>query len=353
MNGASLLAVLLCGLSFIYSTALTGSTPRYTVDLDLNPQDRWKQVGLDYAPILKVVKQEILKHYHISKELLEIADKIGSNLNKYIPDPFSGELLGLANSSQIPIPELVLINLLYEITAFCTSIVAENNTGQILHGRNLDYYIVPDLSSVVIDVDFKRSGKTVYTGTTFAGYVGLLTSQKPGVLTVTINERNKGNLLENLLDLLLSNYSMVSFAVREMLDGPIQSFSSAVVHLAYQVKLVSPCYIIVGGVSTLEGVVITRNRVSALDIRQLDLVSGEWFVIETNYDGWNTPPPSDDRRDPAIGMLDKLGREITLDTLYGVLSREPVCNSGTIYTTVMSAADPTAYSTHVRNNDCS
>ena len=330
----------------------SSTTPRYTIDLDLDPQDRWKQVGQDYALNLQAIKQEILKLYHIPKELLKIADKVGSNLQKYIPDPFSGELLGLARSSKLALSELVLVNLLYELTAFCTSIVAENNTGQILHGRNLDYYILRNLSTVVIDVDFKRAGKTVYTGTTFAGYVGLLTSQKPGVLTVTINERNKGNLFENLLDLLLSNYSMVSFAVREMMDGPVESFSSAVIHLAYQVNLVAPCYLIVGGVSTLEGVVITRDRVSALDIRRLDLVSGEWFVLETNYDGWSTPPPSDDRRDPAIKMMRKVGRVVTLDTLYSVLNRAPVCNSGTVYTTVMSAADPAAYSTHIRNNDC-
>ena len=350
MNSSLLVIFFWALFSIVFAS---DTTPRYTINLDLSPQDRWKEVGKDYASYLQDIKQDILKHYHIPKEVVKIADKIGSDLHKYIPDPFSGELLGLAAACHIPPSELMLINLLYELTAFCTSIVAENNTGQILHGRNLDYYILRNLTSIVIDVDFKRAGKTVYTGTTFAGYVGLLTSQKPGVLTVTINERDKGNMFENLLDLLVNNYSMVSFAVREMMDGPVKDFSSAVIHLAYQVNLVAPCYLIVGGVSTLEGVVITRDRVSAVDIRGLDLVSGDWFVLETNYDGWSTPPPSDDRRDPAIHMMGRLGRGINLDTLYSVLNRAPVCNPGTVYTTVMSAADPAAYSTHIRHNDCS
>ncbi|KAI6659921.1 hypothetical protein LOD99_14261 [Oopsacas minuta] len=340
-------------INFCGYNVLSIGTPRYSINLDLNPPERWKKVGQDYANILKNFKQDILEHYHIPKELVNIADKIGSDLDKYIPTPFSGEMIGLADTSNIPLSEIVLANLLYELTAFCTSIVAQNNTGQIIHGRNLDYNLMKELKPLVIDVDFMRGGKIVYTGTTFAGYVGLLTAQKADVLTITLNQRNEGNILENLLDLLLTNHSMVSFTVRDTLDNPNVTFQSAVNYLAYGVYLVTPAYLIVGGVNTLEGVVITRGRISAISIRQLDLVKGLWYVLETNYDYWTSPPPSDDRRDPAIQMLDKLGRDIALDTLYSVLNRKPVCNSQTTYTTVMSAADGAAYTTHIRDNDCS
>ena len=59
----------------------------------------------------------------------------------------------------------------------CTSIVAEALDGTILHGRNLDFSATNILQDLTIIVDFQRRAKTVYTGTTLAGYVGLLTGQ--------------------------------------------------------------------------------------------------------------------------------------------------------------------------------
>ena len=344
----TVLYLTLCGCNVWCAT-----TPHYTINLDLKPENRWKQVGEDYVTILKDFKDFLLKKFDISKKLLPIADTIGSDLDRYIPAPFSGELAGLAKYSKIPLSELVLANMVYELTAFCTSFVVQNETGLIMHGRNLDYSQAKELQKLVIDLDFQRNGTTVYSGTTFAGYIGLLTAQKPGVLTVTLNERNIGNAFENLIDLLIANHSFSALAVREMLDTPYQTFANAVNFLAYQTLLVAPCYFIIGGVKTLEGVVITRARLAALSVDRLDLESGKWFVLETNYDPWTTPPPSDDRRGPAIRMLDKIGRSIDIDTLYGVLNREPVCNSDTVYTTVMSAALPDLFSTHIRANDCS
>ena len=330
------------------------STPRYSVNLDPNEgaMNRWKQVGEDYHDILKSLKERIMKHYHIPTELVTIADKIGADLKSYIPSPFSDELIGLAAHSGIPLPELVLANLVYELTAFCTSIVAVNNTGSIIHGRNLDYELADDLKELVIDVDFKRNGNTVYTGTTFAGYIGLLTAQKPNTVTVTLNQRNEGNPLENILELLLNGSTLAGLAIRELLDSPDVSFLTAVHHLAYEAKFISPCYLVLGGVNGSEGVVITRGRLTEVGLQVLDPANGRWFVLQTNYDSWTTPPPSDNRRDPAIKMMNKLGRAIALDTLYSVLNRKPVCNSKTTYTTTMSAAAPSAYYTHIREDDC-
>ena len=54
-----------------------------------------------------------------------------------------------------------------------------SHSGTILHVRNLDYGI-PDLQNVTVNVDFTQKGSVVYRGTTFVGYVGLLTGVRPG-----------------------------------------------------------------------------------------------------------------------------------------------------------------------------
>ena len=52
-----------------------------------------------------------------------------------------------------------------------------------------------------------------------------------------------------------------------------------------------------------------------------------WYLVETNYDHWSTPPFYDDRRTPAIHCLDKVGRQnVTIPAIFNVLSTRPVLN---------------------------
>ncbi len=43
------------------------------------------------------------------------------------------------NNLALFLGEIVLYNIFYEIFTLCTSIVAEDENGNILHGRNLDF----------------------------------------------------------------------------------------------------------------------------------------------------------------------------------------------------------------------
>jgi hypothetical protein len=53
--------------------------------------------------------------------------------------------------------------------------------GTLLHARNLDFgfgdTFTDDLRNLTIDVDFEQNGQVVYHGTTYAGYIGLLTGK--------------------------------------------------------------------------------------------------------------------------------------------------------------------------------
>ena len=44
-----------------------------------------------------------------------------------------------------------------------------------------------------------------------------------------------------------------------------------------------------------------------------------WFIVETNYDPWKSPPTCDDRRDAAIRSMNEVGsRNMTSEKLYEV-----------------------------------
>ncbi len=346
-------------LLIVHASCFKDSNPKtYTINLDLPPEQRWQQVAQDHAEgILNLVKE--IKAM-VPPGTVELVSLIGGDVEKYIPYPYNLEIVGITELIKgLTVGELILGNTLYEVTAFghdgkpeakaCTSIIAETLNGTIYHARNLDYNFGNILRGLTIVVNFQKGGKTVYSGTTFAGMVGLLTGQKPHGYTITLDERNQGDWWMNALEALLAGTHGVSaFLIRDTLADPDMTFDEAVRVLADK-PLIAPSYLIIGGTTTRQGAVITRDRLAAVDLWMLDAFNGRWFLVETNYDHWVPPPPDDNRRDPAISAMNKLTRnELGWGGLYNVLSTPPVLNNGTMYTVIMSADLPSIYTTWIR-----
>ncbi len=332
---------------------------RYTIDLDLPPQDRWAQVTRDYRSEIPLLLETIKQI--VPPLAVDLADIIGDGLEKYIQYPYNLEMVGIKEGLKgIGLGEVVLGNIVYEVTAYshgnskaCTSIVAEAENGTIYHGRNLDYHLFTDiLRNMTIIVDFQKNGTTVYTGTTYAGYIGLLTGQKPHGFTISLDERDQGDWWMNALEALVAGtHGIASFTIRDTLADPTMDFEQAVYSLSLK-PFIAPCYVIVGGIGTRQGAVITRNRASAVDVWKIDAFNGRWYLVETNYDHWDLPPKGDDRRDPAIKAMNETGR-VNVDgpALFTILSTPPILNKGTSYTTIMSASIPGLYDTWIRRAD--
>ncbi|KAK3514669.1 hypothetical protein QTP70_021575, partial [Hemibagrus guttatus] len=202
------------------------------------------------------------------------------------------------------ISDILLLNFAYEVSVFCTSIVAQGTNGNIYHGRNLDYpHSV--LKNVTINVQFIKNGEVAYRGTTFAGYVGLVTGQSKNKFTVTANQRDKGHWWDNVISAFLLKNSPVSWLVRETLEEA-SDFLSAVIQLA-KVPIIADVYYIVGGAYPGEGVVITRDRNGPADIWPLETLHG---------------------KEVAMKALNAIGENnMNVSSLYQVLSVSPVCNS--------------------------
>ena len=340
-------------------SSVKDSIPKwYTINLDQPPEERWKQVAVDYTDEILSLMNKI--DAMLPPGAKALATILGGDVEKYIPYPYNLELIGIAESIEgLTVGELILGNTLYEVTAFghggepeakaCTSIVAEALNGTIFHGRNLDYSFGNVLRGLTININFQKGGKTIYMGTTFAGMVGLLSGQKPYGYTITLDERDQGDWWMNALESLVAGtHGVAAFLIRDTLANPTMNFDDAVRNLAYQ-PLIAPSYIIVGGTKSREGAVITRDRIAAVDLWLIDASSGHWYLVETNYDHWVPPPASDNRRDPAIKAMNHLTRNgVGRDGLYFVLSTPPVLNNGTVYTVIMSAGIPFTYSSFVR-----
>ncbi|XP_069599501.1 N-acylethanolamine-hydrolyzing acid amidase-like [Ranitomeya imitator] len=339
----------LVSLAPCWSHAQDYDPPRYNLSLDLPPEQRWQPVlrqynNTDVKEAMRYVLDTTLpKWVHaIIRPLAEV------ELAFLIHEPYAGEIKGIARTLGVNVGDVVALNLCYEATAFCTSIIAQDDNGNVYHGRNLDYNFPDILRKLTMDLDFIQNEKVAYTGTTFLGYVGLWTGQRPYVFTVSGDARVKGDWWKNAISAFFKRSSPVSWLVRDALNAD-NDFEAAALRLS-KTPIIAETYYIMGGTQPKEGLVITRNRDGPADLWPLDPLHGEWFRVETNYDHWTTPPPFDDRRSPAIKALNATGQtNINTDSLYKVLSVKPVINSNTIYTTVMSAASPEKYTTRIRN----
>ncbi|XP_069832837.1 N-acylethanolamine-hydrolyzing acid amidase-like [Dendropsophus ebraccatus] len=323
------------------------AAPRYNISLDDKAEDRWAH---------------ILKNYNMTglKEDLDIL--LGSlelkwsqpvyylladfYLDFFAQEPFAGEIRGIAKETGFLTSEIVMMNLFYESIA-CTSIIVEDQDGNIYHGRNMDLFFPYNFQDVTIDVDFIKNGQVVYTGTTFVGFVGLWTGQKPYKFTISANAReNNISMLKNVFSLIFNGIP-VSWLIRNTLNEA-PDYESAVLQLS-NTPIIAEIYLILAGVNSGEGIAITRDRQYPAYFEHLNSSDGTWFLVQTNHDTWLGSPRNDPRWHIATQALNATGQEnINKDTLYKVLSTNKVLNRGTIHTSMMNAASPQDYISWIR-----
>ena len=338
---------------------------------------RWKQACTDYKNDALNLYDALLAPFPPS--VLSDMESIAANYyENYVIEPYLSEINYFAQCTNLSTTQMTLVNLIYDFRAACTSIVAVDPTGRILHGRNQDF---PNIfRNDTIDVIFINSSSNtnannnknnnknnkntsnnnidnnnytdfLYRGTTFFGYVGIPTGFKYNGFSITIDARDKGNP-ENNLDGMRLGYFASGWLVRQALMTC--SDYDCAVKLLSETKIIAPIYYIIGGINyqtPVQGSVITRNFTNTIDIWKLSESEYGWYIVETNYDHWITGPdaPIDTRKEKAVKLLNEVGRDnINFNTLFGVLSTHPVMNTETVYTALMSASNDTYYNATIR-----
>uniref|UniRef100_UPI00398EC507 N-acylethanolamine-hydrolyzing acid amidase-like isoform X2 n=1 Tax=Pristiophorus japonicus TaxID=55135 RepID=UPI00398EC507 len=291
------------------------SPPRFNVSLDTPAAQRWEPVlrHYDVAQLRRIVR--LIIRSVAPKWVIPIIEQLAAQLGLIIPQPYEAEIQGISKALGLSLGDGLLINLVYEISGFCTSIVAQDSRGNIYHGRNLDYEFSDILRSFTVDLQFVKNGQVVYRGTTFIGFVGLWTGQSPNKFTISGNARVRGEWWKTMIAALLKRNPPPSWLIRDTLLQAAD-FQAALKMLANN-PITANVYYILGGVKSNEGVIITRNLSGPVDIWPLIPMKGQWYRVETNYDHWTTPPPFDDRRTPAIRALNATGQNnINLQALF-------------------------------------
>uniref|UniRef100_A0A1B6E234 Acid ceramidase n=2 Tax=Clastoptera arizonana TaxID=38151 RepID=A0A1B6E234_9HEMI len=329
--------------------------PKYVINLDLQPNLRWKDVirdtNIEINALLNSIKNNTDALF--GEEVFKIIDKYMPWLTKTLPLEYYSELVGISQLSGLSVGEVTLFNVFYEFFSVCTSIIMqENNCGKLYLGRNLDFglflgwdahnhtWLTSEyLRHMVVHLDFVKNNNTIFSSISFAGYIGVLTAVKKNMFGLTVNERfilNGGYV--GLAEWILGrrNQKWMGILTREVMETA-SSYKTAQKMLA-EPQLIAPVYFILAGSKCHQGCIITRAR-NECDIWELGSKhkkqTGNWYLIQTNYDHWQDPPFFDNRRDPAITCIEKYGRQNSFETLFKVLSTKPVLNKLTTYTALM------------------
>lgn len=109
----------------------------------------------------------------IPARLEPIVESLSLDLLPYL-GAFGLEIAEFSKVSGISVGKAVALNLIYEIEASCTSIVAQDAQGNIWHGRNLDFPLAKVLRGLVIDVQFMIRGQVHFHATTVRGWQSFL-----------------------------------------------------------------------------------------------------------------------------------------------------------------------------------
>lgn len=166
---------------------------------------------------------------------------------------------------------LMVAQYAYEFSAFCTSVIAHDSNGMIIHSRNLDFAFADPMRNITYEGIFTRGDKELYRAIMFAGLNGVMTGHRDG-FSISLNERkpswrsNPWDLLLNIANIFLG-YPQVSHVIRDTLQE-CSDYACAFNKLA-TTSQIAPSYYAVSGTGNYEGAIISRDRYSVAHIDML------------------------------------------------------------------------------------
>jgi acid ceramidase len=83
----------------------------------------------------------------------------------------------------------MILSYIYDLSAFCTSIIAKTMDNKILLSRNLDFTYPEEMRKIIYIAKFMRGGKLLYEATMFGTTNIVFTGMKPNSFSISLNMR--------------------------------------------------------------------------------------------------------------------------------------------------------------------
>jgi len=339
--------------------------PQFTIHLDYPPDKRWNEViehFKEHIPKATKIAEEMLgkNTVRLLQPILNLATRSNSIMYKE-------ELLSISNQTNINPGLLLLLQLVYEAFAACTSVVVKTERYPI-HIRTMDWDL-SILRKLTFQAKFKFKNKTLFTGTSWAGYLGILTgmhhpqTKYEEAYSISINYRRTpdsyttpyAEYLRNVYRT-IKGYWPVAYLVREVLSYETTYYNA--VECFEKARLISPTYVTICGQQNIQGAVITRNR-DPNEPTYIQHLHKSSNLIQANMDHFHDGKYE---KEENIDIMDSRNRysfvslalntrqQPTVERLYKMMCMPP-CYSKmlTIYTSIMIPYDK-SYTTIIKRD---
>lgn len=365
------------------------AVPEFEIDLDLDPEDRFKHVYPHFAFALR----DFVNFLHAKNPVLaSLAKKVSDRRGKE-PDEMQREMAAWAKLVRVSEEEIHFVNMLYEFNTLmvpitnltghihfletaddsdllgsralgmghsehesfplrfgCTGIIAtDDNDGTVYHARNLDFSFAKYLQRLTYTGIFKKNGTEIFRAQTIAAYSSILTGMRKGSngFTVEVNTRFNGHLgwnkrmFKNLFRTKSggNKADLSGWTKRKILENS-DNYEDAVASFS-STPYVAPEYNIVAGVK--KGVILARDPDGLAFQLPLDKTDKK-YIIMTNFDyPWHDIKENFDpsvvkgryRRKAAEKMLDQAD-VLSPELLFSVLNEDRVMAKDTIFQVIMN-----------------
>ncbi|KIX09127.1 uncharacterized protein Z518_00205 [Rhinocladiella mackenziei CBS 650.93] len=177
--------------------------PKFTIDLSLNPEDRYKALATAYQTEVRGLTglfNALLRDIGLPGSYHGLVNGAARLLLRGVHSPIeTAELRGISQVTGIPMYLLVSFNVILDALMGCTSGAVKTledgqpkSQAKMLHFRTLDWTMDP-LRSIIVQLDFVRSrsanpSRVLARSITYVGFVGILTGVRER-LSLSLNFR--------------------------------------------------------------------------------------------------------------------------------------------------------------------
>ena len=315
---------------------------KYVIDLDTDEKHRWTNIILEHKSECLVAFSEMEKLVNLSttaKVAKYLAKSIASAYVYFGKVLYLDELKSIAKILNVTVEKVILYQLVYEMFAACTSIGCKVN-GDMIHFRTMDWDM-EFLKKLTIELEFKKSGKTLFRSITWAGYIGVLTAMVPNNYSVSINYRaSSGGVTVSKLIGNLKRCLGLSWPIGHLIRILLEK-ESDLATFKYQVShadLIAPCYVTICDKAGKSMIIIRDNN------RLVDTIESPNYVVQTNKD----PGPNPESNILYSIQREKLANKILAEytqepnanhkDLFKKLCKRPIINEETVYMCIMIPA---------------
>ncbi|KAK6540926.1 hypothetical protein TWF694_008310 [Orbilia ellipsospora] len=277
--------------------------PRYIVNLDLPPRQRYHEIAKAYkekfhslTPLFEDVLSEVPYH----KLVAFIARHL---LRRVYYSEEQEEIKGIVEVTGMPLYLMIAFNTFLDTFMGCTSGAVklerdpngldglDEDRDKMVHFRTLDWGM-DELRSLIIQIDYQRGGETVAQSITYAGFVGVLTGVRKD-LSLSLNFRPAAD--EGTSQLTVGFHKlMVVLGLRPSIAAQLREFlipsknkepqTLAEIVETFPGSASAPCYI-----TLCDG---KRAFFIEKDVHHAGIDTSEEFITGTNHDarmdGWKS-----------------------------------------------------------------